>query len=443
MKIRLKLSRAQYNPGFSGACCIFGFLILCFQQQLCIVKGFQSCSQSFPLTDTQFVGRKHPITSSISTSESIATANHDVLKEHPLNDAPVTTMATTIAGPAIIMDERTTAQEEKGPMETISPKQQRKKTTANLTLHQSTQNKSIINNNKNNRLGWMERARQLYQFQRLHGHVLVPKRYAANPPLGNWVNKMRQEYRRYKTGQTPCALTERRIAILNQMNFAWEYSSSCVQPHQKNASETAQVVSSRGSKMCTRSDARQQEQQESEREWWSRWNELKVYVTEQQQISNGSSSSHASTKLAFIPRQTRLGLWLDRQRGLHRMHDNDGTRTNKNTTTAATLSDDRVAALASLDPDWWMTRRQWQWEQRYRELQAYAAAHGGDCRVPITYAANQPLAHWVSTQRKQYNRKMAGKSSDLTEYRYQRLEAMGFVWSARCSWNKMGDTADC
>jgi len=39
----------------------------------------------------------------------------------------------------------------------------------------------------------------------------------------------------------------------------------------------------------------------------------------------------------------------------------------------------------------------------------------------------------VSTQRKQFNKRMAGKPSDLDDYRLQRLEEIGFDWSAR-SW---------
>ena len=193
-------------------------------------------------------------------------------------------------------------------------------------------------------------------------------------------------------------------------------------------------------------------QQENETEWWARWNELKAYVQEQKQKQQQQPDSplycwsrcSSSSVLVHIPRQTRLGLWLDRQRAVyHRTSGSSSeskcqidTTTDKDTAydTDIILSEQRRVALASLDLDWWMTRRQWQWKQRYRELQAYADAHGGDCRVPISYAANPALAHWVSTQRKHYNQRKLGKASSLTDERFQHLEALGFVWSARDSW---------
>ncbi len=42
---------------------------------------------------------------------------------------------------------------------------------------------------------------ELEEFQQENGHCLVPKRYQKNPPLGNWVNKQRQNYRRHIMGE--------------------------------------------------------------------------------------------------------------------------------------------------------------------------------------------------------------------------------------------------
>ena len=42
---------------------------------------------------------------------------------------------------------------------------------------------------------------ELEGYQRVHGNCLVPKRYAPNPSLGNWVNKQRQNYRRLMNGE--------------------------------------------------------------------------------------------------------------------------------------------------------------------------------------------------------------------------------------------------
>jgi Helicase associated domain len=239
------------------------------------------------------------------------------------------------------------------------------------------------------KVGWIERARQLYEFQQQHGHSLVPRRCKENPALGNWVNKQRQQYRNYQAGTKPCSLTETRIDILNQMNFCWDTTTT------KNNEKGDQ------------------------QHWWSCLEELRSWYLH---LNDGVQS----TSLVHVPRQTKLGVWLDRQRKTYLDGKyNHGTSTDS---LQEQLSEKQIASLSDIDPDWWMTRRQWQWETRYRELQDYASCHG-DCCVPISYANNKLLANWVSNQRKQYNLRAAGKLSDLTDDRFQRLKAIGFVWN--------------
>ena len=42
---------------------------------------------------------------------------------------------------------------------------------------------------------------ELQEYKRSHGDCMVPKRYKSNPSLGNWVNKQRQNYRRFVHGE--------------------------------------------------------------------------------------------------------------------------------------------------------------------------------------------------------------------------------------------------
>lgn len=249
---------------------------------------------------------------------------------------------------------------------------------------------SAVSMNESAKSGWMERARQLYEFHKQHGHTLVPKRYRDNPALGNWVNKQRQQYRNYMAGNKPCALTDSRVEILNRINFCWDTTKA-------NITGTY-----------------------DEHQWWLRFEELRLFCLQVE--SDGAQS----TSLLLLPRQTRLGVWLDRQRKIYL--ESIVYRGNNTTRLHEKFSEAQIAALSDLDPDWWMSRRQWQWEKRFRELQNYAALHG-DCCVPISYFQNKLLANWVSNQRKQYNLRMAGKPSDLTDDRFQRLEAIGFVWN--------------
>ena len=43
---------------------------------------------------------------------------------------------------------------------------------------------------------------ELQLYRQENGHCLVPKRYETNPALGNWVNKQRQNYRKFINGES-------------------------------------------------------------------------------------------------------------------------------------------------------------------------------------------------------------------------------------------------
>jgi hypothetical protein len=76
-----------------------------------------------------------------------------------------------------------------------------------------------------NRASWMDRVQQLQEYSATHGNTLVPKRYKKNPTLGNWVNKQRQNYRKFLRGQEPCSLTSQHVDILNSVGFCWDASN--------------------------------------------------------------------------------------------------------------------------------------------------------------------------------------------------------------------------
>lgn len=43
---------------------------------------------------------------------------------------------------------------------------------------------------------WENQFLNLLEFKETHGHMLVPKRYDPNPPLGNWVQEQRRQYKK-------------------------------------------------------------------------------------------------------------------------------------------------------------------------------------------------------------------------------------------------------
>jgi hypothetical protein len=64
---------------------------------------------------------------------------------------------------------------------------------------------------------------ELEDFQRKHGHCLVPKRYQSNPSLGNWVNKQRQNYRKFLMGENTALNEVCLYAIIHTIyKFRWQ-----------------------------------------------------------------------------------------------------------------------------------------------------------------------------------------------------------------------------
>lgn len=108
------------------------------------------------------------------------------------------------------------------------------------------------------------RLGQLRDYKRKHGDCLVPKRYTPNPTLGNWVNKQRQHYKRYREGKQSL-LTRRRISLLEAEGFAWVGKKLKQQKppthHSKNKDDSCpSILSAR------------------ERTWNERVDELKQYM---------------------------------------------------------------------------------------------------------------------------------------------------------------------
>jgi hypothetical protein len=255
-----------------------------------------------------------------------------------------------------------------------------------------------------NRALWMDRVQQLQAYCATHGNTLVPKRFKANPPLGNWVNKQRQTYRKFLRGEQPCSMTSQHVDILNSIGFCWDASNVTTATTATTAATMASSsILSDGEPTGDVDDA-----------WWSRLKELERYMAS---IDNNSSKSNNNvTCLVNISRHdessppTPMRAWIREQR-----RDMDR------------LSVAQTEALSAIDPDWWKSQRQVQWDVRYQQLREYKQEYG-DCCVPISYA-NKQLAHWVHNQRKQYNNSRQGKASDLTADRLQRLRDIGFVWN--------------
>lgn len=83
------------------------------------------------------------------------------------------------------------------------------------------------------------------------------------------------------------------------------------------------------------------------------------------------------------------------------------------------LSKEQVDRLEEIGFDWEPVKNRW--ERNYKELAAYKKRFG-HCDVPLRFAENPQLAHWVRNQRNRYR---LGK---VTYDRVQKLERLGFNW---------------
>jgi hypothetical protein len=68
---------------------------------------------------------------------------------------------------------------------------------------------------------WDDRYRELADYASQHGDAHVPKGYAKNRRLANWVNNQTTQYRLFKANDEKSSMTTERIELLNKIGFRW------------------------------------------------------------------------------------------------------------------------------------------------------------------------------------------------------------------------------
>ena len=74
-------------------------------------------------------------------------------------------------------------------------------------------------------VSWELRFNQLKEYKAEHGHCNVPQNYKKNAKLAEWVEKMRNQYKRYLNGDISGKLTVSRVALLESEGFDWNPES--------------------------------------------------------------------------------------------------------------------------------------------------------------------------------------------------------------------------
>lgn len=143
-----------------------------------------------------------------------------------------------------------------------------------------------------------------------------------------------------------------------------------------------------------------EERQDPDELWNARLHEFATFLAEH---------GHGRVPSGWAPNPA-LGKWVDRQRQLRR---------------ACRLRPDRQAALEREGFDWGagpQPNSEQLWLQRMAELAEYRSRYG-NCVVPQRWTENQALGRWVAKQRR--------RRWELPEERRERLDALGFEWSAK------------
>ena len=85
---------------------------------------------------------------------------------------------------------------------------------------------------------WAAQLARLAAYKVAHGDCNVPKRWAEDPRLGNWVNDQRQRKRKLDRGEPCKGMTAERAAKLTAVGLVWEGTNA----HLKEAEWDAQLA---------------------------------------------------------------------------------------------------------------------------------------------------------------------------------------------------------
>ena len=336
---------------------------------------------------------------------------------------------------------------------------------------------------------WNDMFHRLISYKQQHNSTSVPRKYAADPKLGRWVNAQRKHYR-------DGTMSGYRVNLFNSIGFVWAtFNSQWNEMFQrlvtyKKQHHESTLVSAGGYEADTQLgqwalDQRKNYKKENlsvdrierlesidfvwdqlEEQWMAMYDSLRAY-----------KNKHKSTQ---VPRTyaaegnhlPHLGSWVYRQKSLYK----DGK-----------LLEKRVECLNSIDFEWevkqkdsskisstntslcvddqavnnnneydtaysdsengdgddklkksrtrknnTITYKKWQnkhWNDMFRRLVLYKRQYNSTS-VPRNYAADLKLGSWVMYQRSQ--------NEAISNHRVDLLNSIGFVWNALDSqWDRM------
>jgi hypothetical protein len=240
---------------------------------------------------------------------------------------------------------------------------------------------------------WEAQLAKLKVYKRRHGDCSVPKRWAEDPTLGNWVNAQRRLKRNLDRGEPGEGMTAERAAKLTALGLSWSPF-----PKARGASHPNEAA------------------------WEAQLARLAAY-----------KAAHGDCNVPYRwAEDPKLGTWVMNQRKCKRKLDRGEPSEGM---TAA-----RAAKLEALGFVWELSAAAISiqnskaafddagWEAQLAKLKVYKRRQG-DCSVPQGWVEDPRLGNWVKHQRA-YKRKLdrGDPSPGMTVERAAKLDALGFAW---------------
>ncbi|CAB9505289.1 helicase [Seminavis robusta] len=259
---------------------------------------------------------------------------------------------------------------------------------------------------KKAQVSFEEMLERLQGFKQRYGDCMVPAIYPEDLPLGRWVQRMRQDYKKN-------ILTDQQIFQMDSLGFTWK----CARGRQKinYASDIPNYFQSQeyllkfnaanGGVVDPNNPLQFQQPPQQDGAIWSPkaapefW-EAQFQKLKQYQAQNG----HCNVPRNHFEDQS-LAKFVVAQRSFYHKGQ---------------LSEENIQKLESIGFVWRIQRH---WEENFQLLKAYYDKHG-NTDVPVDYAEDPKLGRWVREQR------LFSKRKELSQERLDRMKELGFVWNA-------------
>lgn len=249
---------------------------------------------------------------------------------------------------------------------------------------------------------WDSMVRKLKAYHKKHGHCRVPRVYEADQVLSNWVHNQRYSK----------ALTQERIDILNDLDFAW----TAIDTPQVSIKKKAKTGKDAGTIIRETSSPRPLGNHDANRRVDRATSSVSKAVHSRRQVERKRKEpptpSITPSTSRKAPKTGAVKFPPPSSRGQEKIVQKASKKGTKGSLSKGSI-DDSEARLAVYDG---------MWTKKFNALRAYFAVHG-DTFVPATYPSNQPLSNWIRNQRSAFRR------GDLLQDRIDRLDKLSADWA--------------